>query len=497
MSAADQAFLPAHELARQIRDRELSAVEAVRMYQDRIEAFNPALNAVVTLQSDAALARAEQADRALTRGVVWGRFHGVPVTIKDCFETAGLRTTCGFKQMADHVPAADATVVSRLSHAGAIILGKTNVPPLAADYQTDNPIFGRSNNPWNTECTPGGSSGGSAAAVAAGLSALDIGSDLGGSIRVPAHYCGVYGLKPTEHRVSSVGHLPDADLPGLSGVRASLRHQGVYGPIARSIQDLRLALQVIEGPDPLSPAVPPVSSIEHGEVRPRHLRIAWCDQLGGITVSGETSTMLTSLASRLDRAGFEVHRTAPQGWDLEEIWRTWGEIAGAEIGVACPVVVRALLRFDIWRSSDRSWMRHGLLRGLRLDLRRYMAALARRDRLIAALESFLGEWDCWLCPVTAGPAFSHRKSGTAIEIDGRPIDYFNAAAAYTTPFNLTGNPVLVLPVGQSAAGLPIGVQVVVRRWADERLLAIGELIDSFVAGFSAPGHFRGGDGTAG
>jgi amidase len=207
--------------------------------------------------------------------------------------------------------------------------------------------------------------------------------------------------------------------------------------------------------------------------------------------------MLTSFASRLDRAGFEVHRTAPQGWDLEEIWRTWGEIAGAEIGVACPVVVRALLRFDIWRSSDRSWMRHGLLRGLRLDLRRYMAALARRDRLIAALESFLGKWDCWLCPVTAGPAFSHRKSGTAIEIDGRPIDYFNAAAAYTTPFNLTGNPVLVLPVGQSAAGLPIGVQVVVRRWADERLLAIGELIDPFVAGFSAPGHFRGGDGTAG
>jgi amidase len=436
--------------------------------------------------ADAALDRAEQADRALARGVVWGLFHGVPITIKDCFETAGMRTTCGFKVLSEHVPSADATVVSRLSHAGAIVLGKTNVPPLAADYQTDNPVFGRSNNPWDTTRTPGGSSGGSAAAVAAGLSALDIGSDLGGSIRVPAHFCGVYGFKPTEHRVSSVGHLPDADLPGLSGVRASLRHQGVYGPLARSIRDLRLALQVIEGPDPRAPSVPPVNSIEHAEVRPRQLRLAWTDRLGDVAVSGETASALANFVGRLDSAGVEVHRAAPTDWDLDEVWETWGEIAGAEIGVACPPLVRALLRLDLWRSPDRSVMRYGLLRGLRLNLRRYMAALARRDRLISALESFLGEWDCWLCPVTAGPAFSHRKSGSAIEVDGRPVDYLNAVAAYTTPFNMSGNPVLVVPIAKSSNGLPIGVQVVTRRWADDSLLAIGELLDAESTGFSVP-----------
>jgi len=482
----DRAFLPAHELGRLIRERELGAVEAVRIYLDRIEKLNPALNAVVTIQAEAALERAEQADRALSRGVVWGLFHGVPVTIKDCFETAGLRTTCGFTQLSGHVPAGDATVVSRLCHAGAIVLGKTNVPPLAADFQTDNPVFGRTNNPWNTACTPGGSSGGSAAAVAAGLSALDIGSDLGGSIRVPSHFCGVYGFKPTEHRVSSVGHLPDADLPGMSGVRASLRHQGVYGPIARSIQDLRLAMQVIEGPDPLAPAVPPVSPVEGHAPRPRQLRIAWTDRLGGVAVGKETSDALAAFAARLSAAGFEVHQAAPQDWDLDDVWQTWGEIAGSEIGVACPALVRGLLRLDLWRSPDRSSMRRGLLRGLRLNLRRYMAALARRDRLIAVAEQFLGEWDCWLCPVASGPAFTHRKSGAKIEIDGRPIDYLDAAAAYTTPFNLSGNPVLVMPLAKSAEGMPIGVQVVARRWADERLLAIGELLDSSGAGYFAP-----------
>lgn len=484
----DQAFLPAHELGRLIRERELSAVEAVQLYLDRIDRLNPSLNAVVTVQAEAALKRAEQADRALSRGVVWGLFHGVPITIKDCFETAGLRTTCGFPRFSGHVPAADATVVNRLCHAGAIVLGKTNVPPLAADYQTDNPVFGRSNNPWNTACTPGGSSGGSAAAVAAGLSALDIGSDLGGSIRVPAHFCGVYGFKPTEHRVSSAGHLPDADLPGMSGVRASLRHQGAYGPIARSIQDLRLALQVIEGPDPLAPAVPPVNSIESSASRPRHLRIAWTDRLGGVAVGKATSDALAAFARRLGATGCEVQRAAPSNWNLGEVWETWGEIAGAEIGVACPALVRGFLWFDLWRSPDRSSMRRGLLRGLRLNLHRYMKALARRDRLIATLERFLGEWDCWLCPVTSGPAFTHRKSGSKIEIDGRPVDYFDAAAAHTTPFNLTGNPVLVMPLAKSSEGLPIGVQVVAQRWTDERLLAIGELLDSQAAGYVAPPH---------
>ncbi len=486
----DQAFLPAHELGRLIRERELSAVEAVQLYLDRIDRLNPSLNAVVTVQAEAALERAGQADRALARGVVWGLFHGVPITIKDCFETAGLRTTCGFPRLAGHVPAVDATVVNRLCDAGAVLLGKTNVPPLAADYQTDNPLFGRSNNPWNTACTPGGSSGGSAAAVAAGLSALDVGSDLGGSIRVPSHFCGVYGFKPTEHRVSSVGHLPDADLPGMSGVRASLRHQGVFGPIARSIEDLRLALQVIEGPDPLAPAVPPVNSVEKRGPRPRHLRIAWTDRLGGVAVEKATSDALAAFARSLGSAGCEVHQAAPPDWDLDAVWETWGEIAGAEIGVACPAVVRGFLRVDLWRSPDRSRMRRGLLRGLRLNLRRYMTALARRDRLIATLERFLGDWDCWLCPVTSGPAFTHRKSGSKIEVDGQPVDYFDAAAAHTTPFNLTGNPVLVIPLARSANGLPIGVQVVAKRWADERLLAIGELLDTQAVGYLAPPESR-------
>ena len=193
-------FSSAHEVAAAIRDRRVSAVEVVNAYLARIARHNPALNAIVTLNEEGALARASEADAALARGEFWGPLHGVPVTIKDSFATAGLRTTSGFAPLANYIPAVDATVVARLRAAGAIVLGKTNLPMLVHGFQSDNAIFGRSNNPWDLERTPGGSTGGGAAALAAGLSALEMGSDYGGSVRIPAHYCGVYSLKPTELR---------------------------------------------------------------------------------------------------------------------------------------------------------------------------------------------------------------------------------------------------------------------------------------------------------
>ena len=215
----DILYSSAHEIAAAIRQREVSASEVVAAHLAHIRTRNPALNALVTLEEEAASRRARLADEALTRGEVWGPLHGVPLTLKDCLAVAGMRTTAGFPPLADYVPSEDATVTARLRAAGAIILGKTNVPVLASDAQTTNPLFGRTNNPWNISRTPGGSSGGAAAAVAAGLVPLEIGSDLGGSIRIPSHFCGVFGLKPTEHRVSIAGHIPD--LPGVLAVCAS------------------------------------------------------------------------------------------------------------------------------------------------------------------------------------------------------------------------------------------------------------------------------------
>ena len=227
-----------------IRRGEISSVELTTRMLDRIARFNPKLNAIVTLTADAALARAKAADEARGRGEWWGRFHGVPCTVKDTLETAGVRTTAGSPQYASHVPTRDAPIVARLRAAGMVILGKTNVPPMAADWQSANPIFGASNNPWDVTRTPGGSTGGGAAALAAGLTFLEPGSDIGGSIRIPASFCGVYGHKPTLNVIPHRGHIPPP--PGLLVPPPAMP---VVGPLGRSAADLLAAMEVLGGPD--------------------------------------------------------------------------------------------------------------------------------------------------------------------------------------------------------------------------------------------------------
>jgi amidase len=250
----DVCALPAGELARRIAIRELSAVEVLDAHLARIERRNGELNAVVSLDIAAARRQAEAADVALARGEVRGPLHGVPLTLKDGNDVAGLRTTLGTERF-DRVADEDGTVAARLRAAGAIIIGHTNVAPFLADYQSANAIFGRTSNPWNLGRTAGGSSGGAAAAVAAGMTPLEIVSDLGGSIRLPAHFCGVYGLKPTEHRVPMTGFFR---LP--PGVPRTVRILSCLGPLARDLDDLRLALSIVAGPDGVDTEVPPCRS---------------------------------------------------------------------------------------------------------------------------------------------------------------------------------------------------------------------------------------------
>jgi amidase len=247
-------FASVEQLAQMIRDRDVSAVEVVEAYLTQIAQHNPKLNAICTLDEDNARDRAKQADAALSRGENWGAWHGVPITIKDIFETVGLRTTAGYIPLKNYVPQKDATVVARLRATGAIILGKTNMAELAGDFQSTNLLFPRVNNPWNLDYTPGGSSGGSAAAVAAGLSPLDISNDFAGSVRQPAHCCGVYGLKPTDRRISTAGAIPET--PGMP---YCLRQMMTVGCFARSLADIRLCFSLIAGPDPRRPDVPPVA----------------------------------------------------------------------------------------------------------------------------------------------------------------------------------------------------------------------------------------------
>lgn len=245
-------FSNTRQLATEIRDGRVSAEDVLEAHLEQIERHNPTLNAVVTLDEKEARNRAQEADDALTRGEVWGPLHGVPFTLKDAHSTAGMRTTVGFPLL-DHVPEEDNTVTVRLKSAGGILVGKTNVPQMLADYQSDKPIFGRTNNPWDVDRTPGGSSGGVAAAVASGMTPFEIGTDLSGSVRIPAHFCGLFGLKPTERRVPLTGLVPNP-----WGIPRSIRVMSCIGPMARTVDDLALLYSIIAGPNGRDTDVQPV-----------------------------------------------------------------------------------------------------------------------------------------------------------------------------------------------------------------------------------------------
>jgi amidase len=477
-------FRSAGELARAIQDRETSAEEVLEAHLRQIAENNGPLNAIVTLDDDGARRDAREADEALSRGELRGPLHGVPITIKDCYETAGLRTTCGFPPLKDHVPTEDATVVARLRAAGAVVMGKTNTAMFTADWQTDNPIFGRTNNPWDPARTSGGSSGGSGAAVAAGLSPLDLGSDIAGSIRVPSHFCGVYGLKPTEHRVSSVGHIPDWCVPGMTP-RGIVRHLGTYGPLARSVADLRLALSVIAGPDPRRPEVPPVSVADETPPRLGKLRVAWTDRFGDLVADTDTRAAMEKVAAELEVEGARVQHLELD-LDFDALWGGAGEIIGAEMAGPAPFLLRNMLRLKFRLMRDGSAIQKGFVRGPGLRAGGLLHALEQRDDVVRRVDEIFDRFDVWLCPVTATPAFAHRKTGHPIEVDGRPVSYFLAVGGFTLTFNMSGNPVVVLPAGRSKEGLPIGVQVVGPRWRDERLLAIAASLDHLVGDFRDP-----------
>jgi amidase len=475
--AEPMAFSTASEIAAAIRARQVSALEVVEMYLGRIARLNPQLNAICTLTADDARARARLADQAIARGESWGPLHGVPLVIKDCFETAGVRTTAGFPPLDDYVPQRDAVTVARLRRAGAIFLGKSNVPTLAMDWQTRNPIFGVTNNPWDTARTPGGSTGGGAAAVAAGLAALELGSDIGGSIRMPAHFCGICGLKPTEGRVSGRGHIPE-----VPGYPPSVRHMGCFGPLARSVADLELALGVLVGegadwegaPVPVAPAPRrPLAS----------LQIEWTDAFGGVPVTAATREALAKLAAELDRRGARVHRADTSGYDFDQIWETWAELVMIEVSGAVPEEVMAQFSAGVEQAAAaglgevpvvRAWRR---LRQETVTARRYAEVLARRDAIVAAADEIFATCDAVLCPVASAPAVPHTPAEqVTIAVDGTPVAYWMAMGGYAMPFNLTGNPVVVVPMGTSPEGLPIGVQIVGRRWRDMELLAVARAI---------------------
>jgi len=473
------AFSSAVELAAAVRAGRTNASELVELYLERIARHNPALNAVCTLDAEGARRRARELDKSETLGAL----HGVPMTIKDALETAGVRTTGGHPPLKDYVPKKDASAVARLRAAGAILLGKTNVPPLSADYRADNPIFGRTNNPWDLERTPGGSTGGGAAAVAAGLSAFDVGSDLAGSVRTPAHFCGLFGLKATERRIPNTGHIPEPP-----GEPRAVRHMNVLGPLARSVDDLGAITRILSGPDDAEWDLPPVAWAEPSPRLLKNCRIAWSTDFEGIPVTRETRRAIEKLAGELARAGARVENRNPEGFSFDEAWETWGEIAIAERAATGGERSRERVAALNATLGEKWAVARGSAKGVNATVADYMVSLNKRDALITALEKFFGRWDAFLCPVTVSPAIPHVPFGTPVDVDEKQVPYFIAGTAYTSPFNLTGHPAVVVPVVREP--LPIGIQIVGARWSEPALLALAKQIASITGPFVPPPRFK-------
>lgn len=447
-------FASASAFAKAVRKKQISAGELLELHFDHLEKTNPRLNAVVILGKDAARKRAKAADAALARGDIWGPLHGVPFTLKDAHATAGLRTTMGLPPFAKQIPREDGTVAARLKAAGGILFGKTNVAMALADYQSSNPVFGRTNNPWNPERTSGGSSGGAAAAVAAGLSPFDVGTDLSASIRIPAHFCGVFGFKPSENQVPSTGIFPTP-----RPVPRAIRIMSSIGPLARSIPDLELIFNLIAGPDGHDSEIRPIETPDRDL---KTLRIGFARTFAGLPVARDIANAVKSAATRLSGAGFTVEEAALPKIKYPEVFGAAGELLGAMVSA-----------FQNEQGAKT------------FSAEDYFTALQRRDEVIAAWEEFFTRWDALLCPCSMITAFPHTEPGTPLAVDGTKVDYYTVSG-HGTLFNYTGQPAVCVPAGADREGLPIGLQLVGRRWSDRRLLAIARKLAPHIGEFQRP-----------
>ncbi len=445
-------------MAAAIAKGELSPVDLIDWHLDRIERLNPSLNAFVTVQADQARAAASEARERIAAHGPRSPIDGLPFTIKDSFDVAGLPTRCGSLFQPDTPAAADSAVMRRMRHAGAVLLGKSNVPEFLASYETDNHLTGRTNNPWDLDRTPGGSSGGEAAAIASGMSPAGIGSDGGGSIRMPAHFTGIAGLKPTPGRISGYGHVPPLVHPmGLVTV---------VGPMARTAADLRILFDVLAGYDPLDPFSVPVAPRQPAAP----FRIGLIEQYGAVPVQPEIREAVRRAASLLDAVepfpttGLE---RAPNLWSFlfSELPAriTRDRIAGREHDAH-------------WTSTE---FLYRALEKPEPTARRVVDVLAERDRLRAELARRMRDVPFLLTPACGITAFKHGERRWATGV--KDIGLFEAMMPLV-PFNLLGLPALVIPCGRSREGLPIGVQLVGRPFEDEALLDLGIRLELLLEG---------------
>ncbi len=461
---SDIIYSSAKSIAQAIRDRDVSAVEVVQAHLDRIEEVNDRLNAVVRLCAERALDEAREADTALARGESKGPLHGVPMTLKDSLDTEGVVTTGGTLGRRTFVPERDSTVAARLRGAGAILLGKSNTPEITFSGETDNLVYGRTNNPYGLDRTPGGSSGGAGAIVAAGGSPFDIGSDTGGSIRLPAHFSGIAGIKPNSGRVPRTGHI----IPYAAGAEDAYTQNG---PMARYVEDLVLTLPIISGPDWEDPAIIPMPLGDPADVDLGNLRVAFYTSAPGYKAPTQETVDAVNAAVRVVSdvvAAVEEDTPEPLSRVLELNDRIGDGDGRASM---LRVLDRAgTTQFAPYIQSMRE-------EAVPISTGEFTEALEELDQYRSDMLGFIRSYDAIICATAAMPAPTH----------GETSKDENRNAFYTHPYNLTGWPGAVVRCGTSPEGLPIGVQVIARPWREDVALALAAVLESGLGGYVRPG----------
>ena len=452
---------PATRLAAAIATKDLSSRELLELYLDRIDRLNGPVNAVVTLDAERARAAAHAADQATARGDARGPLHGLPITIKDALEVAGVRSTGGASELTDHVPARDAAAVASLKAAGAIVFGKTNVPKWSGDLQTFNKIFGTTNNPWDHGRMPGGSSGGAAVAVACGFTSFELGTDIGGSVRIPSHCCGVFGLKPSFGVVPQRGYL---DHVGGGSTDVDIN---VVGPMARSAEDLALVLSVVAGPPP---ELTPAWRLELPA--PRHRELAgyrigfWFDE-PDCPIDRDQATILKAAVASLEEAGAKVEEAHPP------------VNFGDQVALFNRMIAAA--------SSPKMGAELGGARGG--THYQWLDWAKERMRLQAVWAEWFSTYDLLLCPVLPTAAFPHDQEGNifqrTIVVNGREVPYVHSVL-WTGLIGVVGLPSAVPPIGRTAVGLPIGIQVVAPYLYDYDAVHVAGRLTELVGGYATP-----------
>ncbi len=483
---ASYLYLSALELAESIRSGKATSTEIVTEHLAQIKRANEPIQAMIMVFEEEALRTAAECDREAASGNFRGPLHGVPVTIKEPFWIAGTRSTINLKLHKDFIPAVDAVIVDRIKKSGAVILGKTNIPAGLMDYQVFGEIYPEGKSPFNPDYTPGGSTGGGASALAAGFTALELGSDIGGSIRVPSNFCGLYGLKPTDKSIPGHGMMPIHKKS-----KSSIMHMATPGPLARTPEDMELLWKILVGPDESDRETPRIDWSLHVKKTLSDYKIAWTDGWPGHPAGKTVSARIGEFVESLKAYGVQTEKKIPDETLHGETLDLYVSLFPYVISQGAPAFIRFLMGMQFRGTLLKGVTKYNRLmnKAFKMDAGHYGEVLVKKAEITRRWETFFKKYDLLICPMAFGPAYKRTKIGTRLSFDGQEMPYLDYVWPFTACFNASGNPAINIPLGMSPDGLPMGIQVVGPWWSEPELIQFAKLTAALTPGFIRPAGY--------